>query len=83
MNKDLLDTVSSIATLITPILLVLLGGIGWLIQHKLESAKTKREAQLNRIHELEEKLREDRIAIYNALLEPFFILFTSDAAFKT
>lgn len=37
--------------------------------------------QAARIAELEDKLREDRIATYNALLEPFFLLFTSDAAF--
>ncbi|MFZ1327087.1 MAG: hypothetical protein WAT67_13920 [Candidatus Contendobacter sp.] len=81
MNKELLDTVSAIATLATPILIVILGGIGWLIQKKLESSKTKQDMQLTRIRELEDKLREDRISTYNALLEPFFLLFTTEAAF--
>ncbi|MBL8258746.1 MAG: hypothetical protein JNM60_02910 [Candidatus Competibacteraceae bacterium] len=83
MNKEFLDTISSIATLATPILIAFLGGIGWLIQKKLESAQTRQIAQLTRIRDLEDKLREDRISTYNALLEPFFLLFTTEAAFVT
>lgn len=81
IEKDLLDTISAIATLITPVLLIVLGGIGWLIQNRIQASQAKQEAQSTRIAELEDKLREDRIATYNALLEPFFLLFTSDAAF--
>ncbi len=81
MDKEFLDTISSIATLVTPILIAIFGGISWLIQRKLESNQTKQEAQSARIRELEDKLHEDRILTYNALLEPFFLLFTSDAAF--
>lgn len=80
-GKELLDTISAIATLITPILLAVVGGIGWLIQNKFVSSQTKQDAQIVRIRELEDKLREDRISTCNALLEPFFLLFTSDAAF--
>lgn len=80
IEKDLLDTISAIATLITPILLIILGGIGWLIQNRMEVSQRKQGAQAARIAELEDKLREDRITTYNALLEPFFLLFTSDAA---
>jgi len=79
IEKDLLDTISSIATLATPILL---GGLGWLIQHKIESTKSKQESQSLRIKELEDKLREDRIETYNLLLEPFFLLFTTEEATK-
>ncbi|RJP93513.1 MAG: hypothetical protein C4518_06340 [Desulfobacteraceae bacterium] len=81
MGKDLLETISAIATLVTPVLLIVLGGIGWLIQNKIESSQTRQDAQASRIRELEDKLREDRIATYNSLLEPFFLLFTSEAAF--
>ena len=80
IEKDLLDTISAIATLITPILLIVLGGIGWLIQNRMDASQKKQGAQAARIAELEDKLREDRITTYNALLEPFFLLFTSDAA---
>lgn len=83
MNKEFLDTISAIATLATPILIAFLGGIGWLIQKKLESVQTRQVAQLTRIRDLEDKLREDRISTYNSLLEPFFLLFTTEAAFAT
>ncbi len=82
IEKDLLDTISSIATLITPLLLAIIGGIGWLIQHKIETSKTKQEAQSLRVKELEDKLHEDRIETYNLLLEPFFLLFTTEEAAK-
>ncbi len=81
IEKDLLDTISAIATLVTPILLVILGSIGWLIQNRMEASQSKQEAQAARIADLEDKLRDDRISTYNALLEPFFLLFTSEAAF--
>lgn len=89
-ERDLLDTISAVATLITPFLLLVLGGIGWWIKRRVEASQAKQDAQLAqqqdqayRIRELEDRLREDRISTYNALLEPFFILFTSEAAFST
>ena len=81
IEKDMLDTISAIATLITPFLLLALGGLGWIIQNKMQASQSRQEAQSARITELEDKLREDRIATYNSLLEPFFLLFTSEAAF--
>jgi hypothetical protein len=81
IEKDLLDTISAIATLVTPVLLIVLGGIGWLIQNRIEASQARQEAQAERIAELEDKLREDRMTTYNALLEPFFLIFTSEAAF--
>ena len=82
IEKDLLDTIIQIATLANPILLAIIGGIGWLIQHRIETNKSKQETQLLRIRELEDKLREDRIETYNLLLEPFFLLFTTEEAIK-
>lgn len=81
VGKDLLDTISAIATLVTPVLLIILGGIGWLIKNRIEASQAKQGSQALRIRELEDKLREDRIATYNSLLEPFFLIFTSEAAF--
>jgi hypothetical protein len=81
VDKDLLDTFSAIATLVTPVLLLVLGGVGWLIRSRMDIYKTRQDTQAARIVELEDKLREDRISTYNALLEPFFLLFTSEAAF--
>jgi hypothetical protein len=81
MNKEALEIISAVAAVATPILLVLLGGFGWLLQQKITSNQAKQDAQQVRIRELEDKLREDRIATYNSILEPFFLLFTSEAAF--
>ena len=81
IEKDILDTISALATLATPILLAVLAGIGWLIQNQIVSSQGKQDLQSARIRELEDRLHEDRIATYNSLLEPFFLLFTSEAAF--
>jgi len=63
--------VTAAGAVATPLLVALVGGIGWRIRNRIE-----------RQVELERKLREDRIAVYNALLEPFIIFFTSDEAWK-
>lgn len=81
VDKDLLDTTSAIATLVTPFLLLGLGGLGWLIKSKVQASQVKVESRDARIRELEDRLREDRIKTYNAILEPFFLLFTSEEAF--
>lgn len=81
VEMSLLDTISAIATLITPFLLLGLGGLGWLIKSKIQKSQAKVDSKDSRIRELEDKLREDRINTYNAILEPFFLLFTSEEAF--
>lgn len=60
-----LDIINSIATIATPLIVLMLTGLGWSIRNRVERAK-----------ELEEKLREDRVQIYNDILEPFIMLFT-------
>lgn len=82
VEKGILDTISAIATLITPFLLIAIGGLGWLIKNKIQVSQSKEQYKNDRIRELEDKLREDRIKIYNAILEPFFLLFTSEEAFS-
>ena len=49
----------------------------------IEVSHSERDRQQARIRELEDKLREDRIATYNALLDPFFLLFTTEASLAT
>jgi len=46
-------------------MVLILTGLGWSIRNRADRAR-----------ELEEKLREDRIQIYNDILEPFIMLFT-------
>ncbi|WP_373499286.1 hypothetical protein [Desulfococcus sp.] len=64
--------VTAAGAVATPILVAILGGIGWRIRSRID-----------RRTELERKLREDRIEIYNELLEPFVIIFMSDDAWKS
>lgn len=70
-DKTWLDYVTATDSIATPLLVLLLTGVGWRIRLRLERRAT-----------LESTLREDRIPIYNAILEPYVILLTSDAAWQ-
>lgn len=83
MEKTWLDYVTAIGAVATPLLVLFLTGIGWQVRSRLERAKELDDQRTERIRELEDKLRADRVAIYNALLEPFFVLFTTDAVFES
>lgn len=83
MERDWVDYVTAVGAVATPVLVLLLTGIGWRVRTKLEDARQKDARAQERIKELEDKLREDRIETYNALLEPFFVLFTTDAVFAS
>jgi hypothetical protein len=67
-----LDYIKAFGSIATPFFVPILTGIGWNIRTRLE-----------RRQELEDQLREDRITIYNELLEPFIILFMTDAAWQS
>lgn len=71
-DKTWLAYVTAIGAIATPILVLALTGVGWRLRTRLE-----------RQFSLEDKLREDRIGTYNAILKPFIILLTSDAAWVT
>jgi hypothetical protein len=62
-----IDYITAIGSIATPILVLMLTAIGWTIRNRLERSR-----------QLEEKLRDDRIGIYNAILEPFILLLTKD-----
>ncbi|MEQ9009914.1 hypothetical protein [Algiphilus sp.] len=66
-----LDYVAALGSVATPILVIALSAIGWRVK-----------AGIERRIELEDQLRQDRIDIYNKILEPFVILLTSDAAWS-
>ena len=72
IEKTWIDYLSAIGSVATPILVLLLTAVGWKYRQSIE----------HRI-KLEEKLRKDRIDIYNAILEPFIILLMSDKAWKS
>ncbi|WP_428737075.1 hypothetical protein [Sulfurimonas sp.] len=67
-----LDYISAIGSITTPILVLLLTAVGWKYRQAVE-----------RKLKLEEKLRDDRIEIYNQILEPFIILLMSDIAWQS
>ena len=71
-TKTWLDYVTAIGSVATPILVLLLTAVGWKIRTKLQ-----------RRLDLEDKLRSDRIEIYNEILEPFILLLTSQAAWES
>ena len=67
-----LDYVTAFGSIATPILVIVLTALGWSLRRKIE-----------RQQELEDLLREDRIDTYNSVLEPFVIMFMSDAAWAS
>ena len=71
-EKNWIDYIVAIATVFTPILIVLFSVIGWKYQRTIE-----------RKLKIEEKLRDDRIEIYNQILEPFILLLMSDTAWSS
>jgi hypothetical protein len=82
MTQETIDTLTALAAIVTPLLLLALGDMGWLLKHSIERAQAQHIDQLSRVRELDDNMRSDRIATYNALLEPFFLLFTTEAAFS-
>lgn len=75
MNLELITAIGSVAT---PLIVAVLAGVGWTIRRSMENNQ-EREAYLR---ELEEKLRDDRIEIYNKILEPFIILLMPEEIFQ-
>ena len=71
-EKHWIDYVTVIGTISTPILVLILTTVGWKYRQSIE-----------RKLKLEEKLRDDRIEIYNQILEPFIILLMTDTAWSS
>lgn len=70
MNEaKVLQWLTAVGAIATPLLVLLLTAVGWNLRTRLE-----------RRFSLEERLREDRVKVYNQILEPFVILLMSDAA---
>lgn len=70
-EKTWLDYLTAFGSVATPVLVLILTGLGWRIRARLE----RKDA-------LEDKLREDRIGTYNAILKPFIILLMPDNAWQ-
>jgi hypothetical protein len=70
-NKDWLDYITVIGSIATPILVLVLSAVGWRLRQSFE-----------RKIDLENRLRDDRIEIYNQILEPFIIYLMTDLAWE-
>ena len=71
-EKAWLDYLTAFGSVATPILVLVLTGIGWRLRSRIE-----------RQIALEDSLREDRVASYDAILKPFIILLMTDAAWRS
>ena len=69
---DWITALGSLGSIATPIVVLILTAIGRRYRQSIE-----------RRLQLEEKLRDDRVAIYNKILEPFIIAFTPEAVWKS
>ena len=67
-----LDTITAIGSILTPILVLVLTAVGWKYRQSIE-----------RRIKAEEELRDDRVAIYNQILQPYIILFMADDAWQS
>ena len=77
-SSTTVDLIIAIGAIATPVLLIVISGIGWYFKSRLESS-WKTEAELRRRAEkVEEAMRDDRVQVYNDILEPFIILFTKE-----
>ena len=68
----MLDYIIAIGSITTPVVVIILGWIGWRYQKSVE-----------RKLRMEENLRDDRMEIYNQILKPFIILLMSETAWSS
>ena len=70
-EKTWIDYLTAIGSISTPLIVIIITTIGW-----------KFKSSIERKIDLENKLRDDRVDIYNQILEPFIILLTNDFAWS-
>lgn len=72
--KTIIELIGAIGNIATPILILALTGVGWTIKNRIERAREREDYWRG----LEEKLRDDRIEVYNTILEPFIVILVKD-----
>jgi hypothetical protein len=80
-SPEILQWVTALGAIATPVILTLLTAVGWSIQRRVEKNQKIESELRERAHKLEEELRSDRLEVYNAILEPFIILFVKEQGF--
>lgn len=77
-GPSIVEIINSIGIVATPLLLILLSGIGWFIKRRFERSQEIQEQFRQRAEKLEQEIRSERLQIYDAILEPFILMFTKD-----
>lgn len=72
--QEFTQLLTGVGAIATPIILLVLTGIGWTIRQRIEINREQEKY----LRELEEKLRVDRINIYKQVLKPFILLIKKD-----
>lgn len=72
------DLITVGGVIATPIFLIVLSGIGWVIKGRIEATQEAEAESRRRAEKLDEELRSDRLQIYNDILEPFIIALSKD-----
>jgi hypothetical protein len=80
-SPEILQWVTALGAIATPVILTLLTAVGWSIQRRVEKNQKIESELRERARKLEEELRSDRLEVYNAILEPFIILFVKEQGF--
>ena len=77
-GTSLLEILTTVGSLVTPVLIVVVSSAFLVIQRRIEASQKREEALRVRAQRLEEKIREERVDIYLDVLEPFVIMFARD-----
>ncbi len=78
LASDLLEWLTAIGSIATPLLVLVLSGIGYSVKTAIDRRTTSQE----RRDSLEDQLRPERVANYDQIIEPFIILLMSEEAWK-
>lgn len=81
--QNALEWVTAVGAVATPVLLAVFSAVGWAFKRRVERTQQNESEARERARKLEEELREDRIVVYNQILEPFVIVFTKDEGFMS
>ena len=73
-----INYITAIGTIATPILLIVISAIGWYLKSRIEASWNTEAALRRRAEKLEEAIRDDRLQVYNEILEPFIMVFTKE-----
>ena len=77
-GPSIVEIINSVGIVATPLLLILISGIGWFIKRRFERSQEIQEQFRQRAEKLEQEIRSERLQIYDAILEPFILMFTKD-----